>query len=70
MALQRRSADREEKHWLKATLNPDGLISELPPGLAACPGSPGRGGSAPAEKGTSFKWNIHLKLFYLEIISD
>ena len=33
MALQRRSADREEKHWLKATLNPDGLISELPPGL-------------------------------------
>ena len=29
------------------------LISELPPGLAACPGSSGRGGSAPAEKGTS-----------------
>lgn len=59
MALQRRSADREEKHWPKVTLKPDGLISELPPG-----------GSAPAEKGTSFKWNIHLKLFYLEIISD
>lgn len=41
------------------------LIYELPPGLAACPGSSGRGGSAPAEKGTSFKcWNFQLKLFY------
>ena len=52
-------------------IEPRWLDFRTAPWPSACPGSAGRGGSAPAEKGTSFKcWNIHLKLFYLEIISN